>query len=131
MATTRKARISALNCTWQECAALYSYDPHSGVFIVKRQLSEIYKVGSVRHPIMARSTSKQEPFPCLPIGNEPRKASHVAYLLMIGSLVPAGKAIFHLNGDRMDLRWANMVLAPQSCGGKLDGYEPLAVAYPI
>lgn len=47
----------------------------------------------------------------------PRRASHLAYLLMTGKHLPEGWAIFYRDGDYKNLKWDNLVVADIKCGG--------------
>lgn len=112
-------RPASLLISYEDCAALYSYDPHTGEFTTVRQVTHLYPPGEQRPPVMRKMKAKGAPVPCLAVHGAVCRASHIAYLLTMKSLVPEGHGIFHRDRDTTNLKWSNLVCLPNSCGGKI------------
>lgn len=104
--------------SYERIAELFSYDPETGKFITLKQTSYLFPVGQIRPIVMKKETSKSVPQPAIRINGFYRRAPHIAYLLMNKTHVPDGHGLFFKNWDSTDLRWSNMVLADNRCGGK-------------
>jgi hypothetical protein len=118
------AHITALNLPFERCADLYSYDPLTGEFTTKIAVSPLYPVGLVRPPSFRKPKPKGRAHACINLEGKPRRATHVAYMLMTGDFVPSGYGVYFRDGDGTNLRWENLVLLPTTSGGVIPALQP-------
>lgn len=118
------ARLSQLCLTYEEAFKLFRYNPITGEFITALEVSPMHRYKQPRAPILKKPKPKSRPHACFLINGDYRRATHLAYLLMKKELLPDGMAIFLNDGDPLNLRWTNLIVAPQSCGGVLDQGHP-------
>ena len=117
-------RISQLCMTYEEAFKLFRYNPITGEFITALETSHVHKYKKPRPPVRKRTNKKSRFHACFLINGDYRRATHLAYLLMKKELLPEGMAVFLNDGDPLNLRWTNLIVAPQNCGGVLDQGRP-------
>jgi hypothetical protein len=111
------AAASMVSITYKECAELYSYIPETGDFITVKEVSYLHKRGMIRKPVLRQSgSSGGAKHACLTIRGKPRRASHIAFLLMQKNNLPEGWGIYFKDGNRENLKWSNLCPKPTSEG---------------
>ena len=113
-------RMISIHMKREELAKTVAYNPDLGVFTNNIEVPGVCSKGQVRMLSKRKDNSKSQPVMAIKINGFFRRATHVAYILMTGDAVPPGMGIFHKDGNKENLKWANLVLAKQSCGGKLN-----------
>lgn len=112
--------VSSLDSiSYDECLENYEYVPETGEFLTAKEVSHLYPFGKARPPVWRKPKSTGRPHLCLNIRGIPRRATHIAYLLMTREHVPQGKGIFFRDGNPENLRWDNLVLLDFKSGGKI------------